>query len=85
MSTQKKIGTISDFRGSPRPNSYIITVQEDGEEKTYLCHLGNLKSVEDKIYELSNKGEVEILQKGDTVEFVPQSSEATALHVTKKQ
>jgi hypothetical protein len=72
-------GKITEVRGAPNPNSYII---EDDGGKTYLVHVGDIEDNEQLLYKLYKEDKITKLSVGDTVKFQPDTSDH-AIHVKK--
>ena len=47
---KKLIGEITAVRGGPNPHHIIISVDENGDRKTYHAHIGDIAEVEEDIY-----------------------------------
>ena len=79
MPNIKISGTITTVMGTPNPNSYLI---KDKDGKTYLVHVGDIVDNEQLLYELYKEDKTVKLEKGDTVEFQPDTHDH-AIHVKK--
>jgi hypothetical protein len=79
MANKTMRGKITEVRGTPNPNSYII---EDENEQTYLVHVGDIKNNEQLLYSLYTDGKTAKLQLGDEVEF-QSDTHGHAIHVKK--
>jgi hypothetical protein len=78
MSNKIMTGKIIEVKGYPYPNSYII---EDGDEHTYLVHVGDIKENEQLLYNLYKEEKIATFKEGDSVQF--ESTSDHAIHVKK--